>query len=47
MAVRLGGRAIREIRILFDWGAIGSWTDKQLLAQLSTGGKGARRRYVS
>jgi RNA polymerase sigma factor (sigma-70 family) len=40
MAVRLGGRAIREIRTLFDWGAIGSWTDKQLLSQFSTGGEG-------
>jgi len=40
MAVRLGGRAFREIRTLFDWGAIGSWTDRQLLAQLSTGGEG-------
>jgi RNA polymerase sigma factor (sigma-70 family) len=41
MAVRLGGSAIREIRTLFDWGAIGSWSDKQLLAQLSIGGEGS------
>ena len=41
MAVRLGGRAIREIRTLFDSGVIGSWSDKQLLAQFSTGGEGS------
>ena len=41
MAVRLGGRAIREIRTLFDSGVIGSWSDKQLLAQVSTGGEGS------
>ena len=37
----IGRCAIREIRTLFDWGAIGSWTDKQLLAQLPTGGEGS------
>jgi hypothetical protein len=39
MAVRSSGTAIREIRTLLDWGAIGSWTDRQLLAHLSGGGK--------
>ncbi len=40
MAVRLGGSAIREIRTLLDWGAMGSWTDRQLLTQLPGGGEG-------
>ncbi len=39
MAVRLGGSAIRAIRTLLDWGAMGSWTDRQLLAHLSVGGE--------
>ena len=39
MAVRLGGSAIREIRTLLDWGAMGSWTDRQLLAHLPGGGE--------
>ena len=39
MAVRLGGGAIREIPTLFDLGAIGSWSDKQLLAQFAAGGE--------
>jgi hypothetical protein len=39
MAVRLGGSAIREIRTLLDWGAMGSWTDWQLLAHLPGGGE--------
>ncbi len=40
MAMRLGGRAIREIGVLFDWGAMGSWSDGQLVAQLPHGGEG-------
>jgi Sigma-70 region 2 len=39
MAVRLGGSAIREIRTILDWGAMGSWTDRQLLAHLPDRGE--------
>ena len=39
MAVRLGGSAIREIRTLLDCGAMGSWTDRQLLTHLPAGGE--------
>ena len=39
MAARLGSTAIREIRTLLDWGAMGSWTDRQLLAHLPAGGE--------
>ena len=40
MAVRLGGSAIRDIRTLLDWGVMGSWTDRQLLAHVPAGGEG-------
>jgi RNA polymerase sigma factor (sigma-70 family) len=37
MAIRLGGRAMQEIRTLFDRGTMGSWSDEQLLAEFASG----------
>jgi RNA polymerase sigma factor (sigma-70 family) len=37
MAIRIDGRAMREIETLFDWGVLGSYTDDQLLARFLNG----------
>src|SRR5262249_7206685 len=45
MAMRLSGAAIGEIHTLFRWGAMGTWTDGQLMTQFATGQEGGEAAF--
>ena len=45
MAIRVSGTAIGEIQTLFCWGAMGSWTDNQLVTQFLAGQDGSEAAF--
>ena len=45
MAMRMSGAAIEEIHTLFHWGAMGTWTDDQLMAQFLSGQEGSEAAF--
>src|SRR5271157_479036 len=40
MAIRVSAAAMEGIYTLYQWGAMGNWTDSQLVAQFLTGAEG-------
>jgi RNA polymerase sigma factor (sigma-70 family) len=45
MAIRLAGSAIDELQTLFHWGAIGNWTDSQLVTLFVTDEEGSEAAF--
>ena len=45
MSIRVSGTAIGEIQNLFRWGAMGSWTDSQLMTQFLAGQDGSEAAF--
>ncbi len=45
MAIRLKGGVVQDIRTLFDWGAMGTWKDGQLVAQFLSGHDGSEAAF--
>jgi RNA polymerase sigma factor (sigma-70 family) len=45
MAIRLAGSAIEELQTLFHWGAIGNWTDDQLVTLFLTDEEGSEAAF--
>ena len=45
MAIRLAGSAINQLQTLFHWGAIGTWTDSQLVTLFLTDEEGSEAAF--
>ena len=45
MAIRLAGSAIDQLQTLFHWGAIGTWTDSQLVTLFLTDEEGSEAAF--